>query len=229
VTPPRARVIAIDGPAASGKSTTAAAVAGALGWMHLDSGALYRALTWVAVERHLEDPAAIKAAAEALHVRLVRHGSHLDVHLDGVDDVEAAIRSAAVNARVPSLAALPALRAWVNARQRGAIAEFGALVIDGRDIGTVVAPDAPLKIFLTATAAERARRRLLQRDGAVDPLLLAAETARLEERDRIDGARAAAPLRQAGDAVALDTTGMTFDAQVRRIVALAGERGLAAG
>ena len=158
-----------------------------------------------------------------------RHGSHLDVHLDGVDDVEAAIRSAAVNARVPSLAALPALRAWVNARQRGAIAEFGALVIDGRDIGTVVAPDAPLKIFLTATAAERARRRLLQRDGAVDPLLLAAETARLEERDRIDGARAAAPLRQAGDAVALDTTGMTFDAQVRRIVALAGERGLAAG
>jgi len=215
------RVIAIDGPAASGKSSTAAAVAEALGWIHLDSGALYRALTWIAIDAGVSSPAAIIAAAEARHVGLVPHGGHLDVHIDGVDDIEAAIRSAPVNARVASIAALPSLRTWVNAHQQRAMTGSGSLVIDGRDIGTVVAPDAPLKIFLTATAEERARRRLRQRNDAVDPLLLASETSRLEERDRLDAARAVAPLRRAPDAIALDTTAMSFDEQVGRIVVLA--------
>ncbi|MGH7583576.1 MAG: (d)CMP kinase, partial [Gemmatimonadales bacterium] len=195
------RVIAIDGPAASGKSSTAAAVAAALEWTHLDSGALYRSLTWVAIDAGATDPTAIIAAANTRHVGVVPHGGHLDVHIDGVDDIEAAIRSAAVNARVATTAALPSLRAWVNAHQQRAIADFGSIVIDGRDIGTVVVPDAPLKVFLTATAEERARRRLRQRNDAIDPLFLAAETARLEERDRLDAARAAAPLRRAPDAV----------------------------
>jgi cytidylate kinase len=221
-----ARVIAIDGPAASGKSSTAAAVARALRFAHIDSGSLYRALTWVAVRAGVRDPDVIVALAARLHVGLVPDGATQRVHLDGIEDVEAAIRDPEVNARVSAIAALPILREWVNVKLREAIARGGNTVIDGRDIGTVVVPDAELKIYLTATPLARARRRLLQQGGITDPEQLAGETARLAERDRLDAARATAPLRQAPDAVVLDTTGMTFAEQVDRIVQLAAERGL---
>jgi cytidylate kinase len=221
-----ALVIAIDGPAASGKSSTAAAVARALGFAHIDSGSLYRALTWVAVRAGVRDPDVIVALAARLHVGLVPQGDTPRVHLDGIEDVEAAIRDPEVNARVSAIAALPVLREWVNVKLREALARGGNAVIDGRDIGTVVVPDAELKIYLTATPLARARRRLLQQGGITDPDQLAGETAKLAERDRLDAARAVAPLRQAPDAVVLDTTGMTFDEQVGHIVTLASERGL---
>ena len=220
-----ARVIAIDGTAASGKSSTAAAVAGVLGIAHIDSGALYRALTWVAVRAGVHDPAVILALADRLRVGLDPRDDTLRVHLDGVEDVESAIRSAEVNARVSEIAAMPALRDWVNGKLREAVRRVGSAVIDGRDIGTVVVPDADLKVFLTATAAARAERRLRQRDGSVDPLQLTAETAKLVERDRLDATRNTAPLRQADDAVVLDTTDLSFEQQVARIVDLAAARG----
>jgi cytidylate kinase len=144
---------------------------------------------------------------------------------------EPRLRTEAVNARVSALSSVPEVREWVNRRLREAAHQtesIGAsrplLVLDGRDIGTVVFPDAPLKIFLTATPEARARRRLLQRGLAIDAERLARESAELAERDRQDRARAVAPLRQAEDAVVLDTTGMAFDLQVAEIADLARKR-----
>jgi cytidylate kinase len=218
------RVLAIDGPAASGKSSTAGAVAQKLGWVHVDSGALYRALTWVAVHRNLADAAAITGTADSMQVRLQPTHAGFEVHVDGLDDVDTALRSAEVNARVSGIAAMPSIRSWVNNRLRDAVLQYGPAVVDGRDIGTAVFPDAAVKVFLTATPQARAARRLHQLHGVVDPLLLAGEAARLTERDRLDEARAVAPLRRAGDAVVIDTTSLTFDQQVDRIAALASER-----
>jgi cytidylate kinase len=220
-------VVAIDGPAASGKSSTAGAVAKALGFAHVDSGALYRALAWVASVAGVESAADILAAAMRHHVALQRVGLDVLVRIDGVDDVEAAIRSPAVNARVSAVAAMPALREWVDGQIRTLVAALAGAVIDGRDIGTVVMPEAGLKIFLTATPEARARRRLLQRGVAIDPAGVAAEATRLAERDRLDSSRAAAPLRQAADAILLDTSGLGFAEQVGRIVSLARAKGWA--
>jgi cytidylate kinase len=222
----RAPVIAIDGPAASGKSSTAAAVARVLGFVHVDSGSLYRALTWVSVRRDTDDPAVIVSIAESLHIGLRFERDLLELHVDGLRDVEAAIRAPDVNAHVSAIAAMPPLRDWVNRHLRGALAGPKGAVVDGRDIGTIVVPEAKLKVFLTATPAARAERRLVQRGGEVDPAQLAAETATLAERDRRDASRATAPLEQAADAVVLDTTTLTFRQQVDRIVELAGERGM---
>ena len=221
------QVIAIDGPAASGKSSTAAAVARALGFVHIDSGSLYRALTWVSVHRRVEDPAAIIAEAEALHVGLQTAAGGLALHIDTLGDVEPAIRTIEVNASVSAIAAMPLLRDWVNGGIRDVIERLPGAVIDGRDIGTVVVPGAQLKVFLTATAAARAARRLIQRDGTVDRRLLESETADLVERDRRDAGRATAPLKEPADAVRIDTTSLTFDQQVARIVDLARVRGMA--
>ena len=219
-------VIAIDGPAASGKSSTAAAVARALGFAHIDSGSLYRALTWVSVRHGTDDPKAIVAIAESLHIALRLEGDGIELHVDGSPDVEAAIRTPQVNAHVSAVAAMPAGRDWVNLRLRAARAGLNGAVVDGRDIGTVVVPEAELKIFLTASPAARAERRLAQRGGGIDQARLTAETAALAERDRRDAGRAIAPLEQASDAILLDTTTLTFQQQVDRIVALAASRGL---
>lgn len=222
-----ARVIAIDGPAASGKSSTAAAVARALGWAHLDSGALYRALTLAALDQlgasGWSEPR-ILALAEDLPVRLALVGAAFRPSVGGVD-VERAIRSERVTARVSELAALPAVRMWVNAQQRRAAAEHPAgVVVDGRDIGTVVFPDAPLKVFLVATPEERARRRITQRGEAPDEGRLARESQALAARDDADAGRKVAPLAAAADAVVLDSTRLTLAEQVARVVALARER-----
>lgn len=221
------RVIAIDGPAASGKSSTAARVAARLGWAHLDSGALYRALTLVALD-HLGEgdwsPQRVLALAEDLPVRLVLAGDAFRPEVAGVD-VEHAIRAGRVTGHVSALAAMPEIRLWVNARQRAAVAAHPAgVVVDGRDIGTVVFPEAPLKVFLTAAADERARRRLSQQGQAWDGDVVARESAVLAARDALDAGRAVAPLRPDRDAVMLDTTSLTFDQQVEQIVALAATR-----
>jgi len=233
------RVIAIDGPAASGKSSTARAVARRLGWAHLDSGALYRAITLAALDNLGEKAGEggtagegwsaqrIVGLADGLPVRLVLVGDVFRPEVAGVD-VEEAIRSERVTHRVSEVAAIPEVRHWVNVQQRDAAlrhhAGVAGVVVDGRDIGTVVFPDAPLKVFLTASPEERARRRLAQRGGRVDPSELRREAAALAARDQADSTRAVAPLRAAADAVMLDTTRLSLDNQVARVVALARDR-----
>lgn len=226
------RVVAIDGPAASGKSSTAALVAEQLGWAHLDSGALYRALTLAALDNLGEGrgekdawPAQrIVALAEGLPVRLVLVGGSFRPEVAGVD-VEEAIRSERVTRHVSQIAALPEVRTWVNARQREAAADHpSGVVVDGRDIGTVVFPDAPLKVFLTATPDERARRRLSQRGRAVGDDEVRRESRALAARDEADSTRPVAPLKPAGDAVLLDSTALTLEEQVRQVVELARRR-----
>jgi cytidylate kinase len=225
-------VIAIDGPAASGKSSTAARLAERIGWAHLDSGALYRALTLVALDNvgapgpGLDDrwsAGRILSLADELPVRLVLRGKAFVPEVAGVD-VAAALRSERVTARVSEIAAIPEVRAWVNAQQRRAVARYPGVVVDGRDIGTVVFPDAPLKVFLTATAEERARRRVTQRGESAEPGRVAGEARALAQRDGADATRTVAPLVAAPDAVVLDTTALSLEEQVERLVALARER-----
>jgi len=227
------RVIAIDGPAASGKSSTAAAVARGLGWAHLDSGALYRAVT-LAVLDNLRDAGSgmrdawpaqqVVALAEDLPVRLVLVGDAFRPTVAGVD-VEETIRSERVTRHVSAIAAIREVRNWVNVQQREAVAGVPrGVVVDGRDIGTVVFPDAPVKVFLTASPEERARRRLAQRGSRINPAELAREAQALAARDHADSTRPVAPLRAAADAVRLDTTDLSLDEQADRVVALARER-----
>ena len=212
-------VLAIDGPAGSGKSTTAAAVAQRLRLPHVESGALYRAVTLAA----LDAGAALAgqrlvALARSLPIRLDLTAAGFRPEIAGVD-VTQEIRSARVTAKVSEVSALAEVRQWVNEEVRDAVARHprGA-VLDGRDIGTVVFPDAVLKIFLVADPAVRARRRLLQDGREPDPDSVAREVEQLERRDAYDSTRAVAPLRQASDAVALDTSDLSFEEQVEAVV-----------
>ncbi len=228
------RVIAIDGPAASGKSSTAGRVAERLGWAHLDSGALYRALTLAALDnlaeagRRQDEPwpaQQVVDLAERLPVRLVLVGNRFRTEVAGAD-VEEPIRGERVTRLVSAIAAIPEVRTWVNTQQRRVVRDCAdrGVVVDGRDIGTVVFPDAPLKIFLTATPDERARRRLSQRGDAVDRDLMRRESRALAARDAADSSRPIAPLKPAPDAVLLDTTALTLEQQVSHVVELARQR-----
>jgi cytidylate kinase len=215
-----ANVVAIDGPAASGKSTTAAAVARRLGFLHVDSGALYRALTLVALDLDPEAAAQdIIHAAERRDLRLRPEPDRVWVLLEGAD-AEPRIRSTEVTGRVSAVSAMPEIRSWVNHRLRRLAEGDRPIVLDGRDIGTAVFPDAWVKIFLVAPPAVRAERRLRQRGQMVDPELLVRETARIAARDQADSTRDLAPLMAASDAIQLDTSGLSFDQQVDRIVEL---------
>ena len=213
-------VIAIDGPAGAGKSTVARQVAQQLGFVYLDTGAMYRAVTWRALCGGLDptDAAAVSELAARIDVRFAKSPVGLRIMADG-EDVTEAIRTPAVTAAVARVSQIPAVRRAMVRLQRE-LAAAGGAVLDGRDIGTVVVPDACCKIFLTATAAERARRRWLEmREKGFEPEL--AELRReMEERDRQDSERELAPLVQATDAVALDTTGLGIEAVVDRIVAI---------
>lgn len=228
------RIVAIDGPSASGKSSTARAVAQALGWSHLDSGALYRGLTLVA----LEIASARKIEAESVAAREIvdaAEGRGLQLHSDGITFIvyldgfpkDAAIRTPEVTAHVSAVSAMLDVRMWVDQRMREMVHGGLAVVIDGRDIGSVVFPEAPLKVFLTATPEARASRRLSQRGEELDPVALQRESGTLAERDRKDSARELAPLTQPADALLLDSTTLNFNEQVEWIVARAKERGLA--
>ena len=213
-------VIAIDGPAGAGKSTVARQVAQQLGFVYVDTGAMYRAVTWRALRGGLDstDAAAVSELAARIDVRFAKSPVGLRIMADG-EDVTEAIRTGAVTAAVARVSQIPAVRRAMVRLQRE-LAAAGGAVLDGRDIGTVVVPDACCKIFLTATAAERARRRWLEmREKGFEPEL--AELRReMEERDRQDSERELAPLVQATDAVALDTTGLGIEAVVDRIVAI---------
>jgi cytidylate kinase len=218
-------VIAIDGPSASGKSSTARAVAEALGFAHLDSGSLYRGVTLVGLREAARnrtsldqlDPETILRAAEDRGLMLQPDGAGFAAYLEG-EPVDEALRGAEVTARVSGISAIPVVREWINSRLRALVRAGQDVVVDGRDIGTVVFPDADLKIFLTASPEERAGRRISQRGIAVEPDHLDAETAALAARDHADSTRAVAPLRPAADAVHLDSTGLDFGEQVRFIV-----------
>lgn len=219
-------IIAIDGPAGSGKSSTAKEVARKLGFRHLDSGAFYRAITFAALERgiaetlweHL-DPAALNGLG--VHAHATDNGFEFFVR---DRNITAEIRSPSVNAHVSQMAAVPAVRDWLLDQLRDA-GHAGRLVADGRDIGTVVFPDADLKVFLVAQSETRAKRRLAEMgNDAPSYIDVQNEVDRLGRRDRLDSQRAAAPLRQAEDAVVIDTTDLSFDEQVEQIVALARER-----
>lgn len=222
-------VIAIDGPSASGKSSTARAVAETLGFAHLDSGSLYRGVTLVGL-RELgrqglagKDPAqdlapeTLLRAAEDRGLMLQPDGAGFAAYLEG-EPVDDALRGAEVTARVSAISAIPVVREWINARLRAMVRAGQNVVVDGRDIGTVVFPEADLKIFLTASPEARAGRRISQRGHVVEPERLDAEAAALAARDHADSTRAVAPLRPAADAVHLDTTSMGFSEQVQFIV-----------
>mgnify|MGYP003335648316 CR=1 FL=1 len=222
----RAPIVAIDGPAGAGKSTVTRAVARQLGLIHLDTGAMYRAVTWWLQRRGLapQEGPELQAALEGCGLRLEPRGDREQEVLIGGVTVTEAIRTAEVTAAVSTVAALPGVRTYLTALQRR-YGETGGVVAEGRDIGTAVFPDAELKIFLTASVAERVRRRQadLQERGLPVP---AAEqlTLEIEDRDTRDAGRAVAPLRRADDAVELVSDGLTIDAVVERIVDLFRER-----
>lgn len=201
-------VIAIDGPAGAGKSSVAKGVAAALGFTYLDTGAMYRSVALASLRRGA--PAA--QVASDVDISLGER-----VLLDG-EDVTAAIRTPEVSDRASQVAAEPEVRRAMVAKQQRIMAE-GDWVADGRDIGTVVAPHAELKVFLTADPAERARRRAAEMGADVNAVL--AEQMIRDERDRT---RAESPLRPADGAVELDTTGLTLDQVVERVVALVAAR-----
>jgi cytidylate kinase len=214
-------VIAVDGPAASGKGTIAAAVAHALRFHYLDSGSLYRlvALKALRAKAPLTDEAAIARIAATLDVAFLAG----KILLDG-DDATAAIREEAVSAGASQVAVHGAVRAALIERQR-AFRRPPGLVADGRDMGTVVFPDAALKVFLTATAEERARRRHKQLIAKGISVTMDSLLRDIRERDARDAGRAAAPLRPADDAVLLDTTHLTIEEAVGRVLALWQARG----
>jgi cytidylate kinase len=232
----RPLVVAVDGPGGSGKSTVARAVARQLGLSYLDTGAMYRAVAWrVLREGHNPwDRQAAAAAAADGRIELGTDAGEPSVTVDGVD-VTRSIRGEAVTAAVSPVSAVPEVRARMVARQRELIAaglHVGGIVVEGRDIGTVVAPEAPVKVFLTATARERARRRAEQTGKRPGPAA-GAEIARTEQalatRDRLDSTREASPLAQAPDALVIDSTELgvaeVVDLVVKRCLrARAGQR-----
>lgn len=225
---PVAATIAIDGPAGAGKTVVGQKVANRLGYLFLDTGAMYRAVAYLAfcrgVSIHDEQALAALAREAAIDIRPdgAADGRPYTVLAAG-EDVTWAIRRPEVDATVSIVAAWPAVRREM-VRAQARVAARGGCVLAGRDIGTVVLPNADLKIFLTADAderVERRRRELAARGREVDAATLRAE---LAERDRLDSQRKDSPLRQAADAVLLDTTHLSVDAVAARIVALARER-----
>lgn len=213
------RVIAIDGPAGAGKSTVSRLVADKSGLEYLDTGAMYRAVAHRILRLGLDpdDPEAAGDAAEAVRITL-ENGT---LTVDG-EDATASIRGPEVTALVSVVAAVPRVRTAMRQQQRDWITAHGGGVVEGRDIGTVVFPDATVKIFLTADPAERTRRRMDQ-DGRGEHDRAAVERSILE-RDRIDSSRDDSPLKPAPDAVVLDSTSLTADEVADRIVELFRER-----
>lgn len=215
-------VVTLDGPAGSGKSTTAQEVARRLGYRHLDSGALYRALTLALLESGIpqEEWADLdEEAMRALDVSVAADGTDFAVIVGG-RRVESELRTEEVTSWVAHLASLPASRACLMTLQRAAGAQ-GRLVADGRDMGSVVFPDADVKVYLVADLAERARRRL--KDGGVaEPTSeeVGAQSSVIAGRDRQDSEREISPLRKPEDAHLIDTTRLDFEAQVRAIIDL---------
>jgi cytidylate kinase len=210
-------IVAIDGPSGAGKGTVARAVAAQLGYRHVDTGAMYRAVAWLALHDGVDasDEAAVAAIGERASFDLEQGRVVIDGH-----DVASAIRTLDIDKAAAAVARHPAVRRVLVARQR-AFGADGGVVLEGRDIGTVVFPDADVKIYLDASPAERARRR------AADPAHASSTTAQLSEvatalaeRDKSDSTRAASPLAVAPDAVVIDTTGVAIPDVIQRVADL---------
>lgn len=207
----------MDGPSGSGKSSTSRGVATRLGLRYLDTGAMFRAVTWWMLERGVDvgDAAAVAARADEPKLVSGTDPSAPTITVDGVD-VAGPIRSPQVTGAVSAVSAVPEVRARLLREQREIIGE-GGIVVEGRDIGTVVAPDAAVKIYLTADPAARAARRTAELTAGTD---VAATEADLLRRDRLDSGRVAAPLAMADGAVHIDTTPFTLDEVIEQVVAL---------
>ncbi len=222
-------VVTIDGPSGSGKGTVAALLAAKLGWKFLDSGALYRLLAFAARNHgvDLTNEEALKVLAAHLDVQFDTAGSGqgMRIVLEG-EGVTEAIRNEVVGAGASQVAALPAVREALLQRQK-AFREAPGLVADGRDMGTVVFPDATLKIFLTASAEERARRRYLQLKAKGDDVNLASLLDEIRARDERDTQRTVAPLKPADDAIQLDSTALSIEQVLGQILSEVAKRDLA--
>lgn len=213
-------VVAIDGPSGSGKSSTSRGVAARLGLRYLDTGAMFRAVTWWMLRAGVDvhDPAAVAARVPELALKSGTDPLAPTIEVAG-EDVAVAIRSDEVNAAVSPVSAVPEVRAWLLDLQRAVIAEeaaLGGIVVEGRDIGSVVAPDAQVKVYLTADPTARAARRAAEEGGSD----LTATEQSLLARDAIDSGRATAPLVMADGAAHLDTTHHTLDEVIGQVVDL---------
>jgi CMP/dCMP kinase len=213
-------VVAVDGPSGAGKSSVSRGVARALGLRYLDTGSMYRALTWWMLEHGVDvrDAGAVAALANKPDLDVGTNPAAPTIMVDGVD-VAGPIRTDQVTAAVSAVSAVPEVRARLVQLQRRAIGS-GGIVVEGRDIGTTVVPDADLKVFLTASEEARAARRAAEHSDA-DPEETRVDQAR---RDRLDSSRPASPLRRADDAVVVDATDLTLDGVVERVVQLVDER-----
>ena len=220
----RPSTIAVDGPAASGKSTIGGLLAERLGYLYFDTGVMYRAVTWAAIARGIDvtDEAGVTGLAERLRIDVIRptvaDGRQYTVLADG-EDVTWEIRCPEVNWGVSPVSAYPGVRAALTAQQRR-IGQKGKIVMVGRDIGTVVLPDADLKIYLDATVEERAGRRYRETLARSESAEFDEVLASVQLRDEIDSGRALAPLRAAEDAVVVDTTALGIEAVLDRVLAL---------
>lgn len=216
-------IIAIDGPAGSGKSTTARLVAQKLGYIYIDTGAMYRALTLKVIELGIDpnDESSIIKVAENTKIELLYENGNLKVILDG-KDVSEKIRSPEVTSLVSIVSAHPKLRDIMVKKQRE-LGRNGGVVMDGRDIGTVVFPDADLKIFMTADVRERAKRRQKELKAQGFDVEIEKLIKEIEERDKFDSTREIGPLKKADDAIEIDTTNLTIDEQVEIVLKKAYE------
>ena len=218
----KALIIAIDGPSGAGKGTIARAVASRLGFHHVDTGAMYRALAWKALHESVDlaNEAALSALAERAQFDVIDGRVRIDGH-----DVVAAVRTPEMDAAASIVARQPAVRRVLVERQR-ALGALGGLVMEGRDIGTVVFPAADVKIYLDASPEERARRRATDPAHASGQGMAAIQevATALAERDRIDSTRATAPLTVAADAVVIDTTALSIDDAVERVMELVKQK-----
>ena len=211
----RLRIVAIDGPAGAGKSTVARALANALRVPYLDTGAMYRGVTFAALQQNIDtsDTSAIGELSRRLNFEI----TETTLHVDGID-ATSAIRGDAVTTAVSAVAANSIVREDLRTRQRKWVSEHGGGVVEGRDIGTVVFPDATLKVYLTASPRVRAERRVAQSGGDVNAIAAA-----IADRDHKDSTRADSPLREASDSVTVDTSDRGIDDVVQQLLALVAE------
>ena len=217
---PERCVVAVDGPSGSGKSTVSRRLATALDGIYLDTGAMYRAITWAVLQAgvDLQDIDSVIKIAQETDLSIGTDPVAPHFRANGVD-VNAAIRGPEVTGAVSAVAAIPAVRAMLVQFQQDIIAGAPRIVVEGRDIASVVAPDADLKVYLTASAAARAQRR-----SAEDATDVAATEADLTRRDKLDSSRAADPLRKASDATTLDTTGLGIDEVVAQLLSMVNSK-----
>lgn len=210
--------VAIDGPAGAGKSSAAKMAAKALHYLYIDTGAMYRAFTWAILQNHvaIDDETAVRNLAKDIEIRLEPAPERCRVFV-GNQEVTEEIRTLAVSSRVSSVAALAVVREKLVQLQRN-MASSGGVILDGRDIGTVVLPKADLKVFLTASVQSRAQRRYLEMKEKGDTASLEDIEANIRARDEMDSSREISPLRRADDAILLDNSKMNLDDTVRTLV-----------